>query len=71
MFPSSVMVEADLNVRNADGFKFQIGAAVVEFSKQENAYSITALPRKNALRLQETCIGKIVNSKWTRKSATT
>lgn len=46
MFPSSVMVEADLNVRNADGFKFQIGAAVVEFSKHENAYSITALPKE-------------------------
>ena len=46
MFPSSVMVEADFNVRNADGFKFQIGAAVVEFSKQENAYSITVLPKE-------------------------
>lgn len=45
-FPSSVMVEADLDVRNAEEFKFQIGAAVVEFSKQENAYSITALPKE-------------------------
>lgn len=45
-FPSSVMLEANLDISNAENAKFQIGAARVEFVKSENAYRITALPKE-------------------------
>ena len=44
-FPSSVMIEANLDMTKAENAIFQIGATTVEFVKAENAYRITALPK--------------------------
>ena len=45
-YPSSAMLEANLDISKAEQIKFRVGAVNVEYEKSSNRYRITALPKE-------------------------